>query len=289
MSPLETAAFTLLALVSFAANSILTRMALGPRIIGAATFTLTRLLSGAVVLVALARIQSGGWGSLRGSGIMGPLALFGYAAPFSFAYLRIGAAVGALVLFGAVQLTMLGWGVARGERPSPRAWVGFALAAGGLIALVLPSASRPDPVGVGLMVLAGVCWGVYSLRGRSTTSPLAANARSFVLSVPMALVLTFALGGRAGPPPPMRGILLAATSGAVTSGLGYAIWYRALRGLAATQAAFVQLSVPVLAAMGAVVILGERPTERLVGASAAVLGGLALAMSARFRSGQVTR
>lgn len=277
--PLETAAFTLLALVAFAANSILTRMALAPHLIDAATFTLARLISGAIVLVALVRIESGGWAPLRGGGMVGPLALFAYAAPFSFAYLRIGAAVGALVLFGAVQLTMVGWGIARGERPSVRAWVGFALAAGGLVALVLPSASRPDLRGTALMALAGFSWGVYSLRGRSTASPLAANARNFLLSVPFALVLTLAFGSRAAPT--VRGLLLAVTSGAVTSGLGYAIWYRALRGLAATQAAILQLSVPVLAATGAVVLLGERPTERLVGASAAVLGGLALAIYGR--------
>jgi drug/metabolite transporter (DMT)-like permease len=276
---LETVAFTSLALVAFAANSVLTRMALGPRLIDAASFVLVRLLSGAIVLVALVRIESGGWTPLRGRDFVGPIALFTYAAPFSFAYLRIGAAVGALVLFGAVQLTMLGWGIARGERPSTRAWVGFALAAGGLVALVLPSASRPDLPGTALMVLAGVSWGVYSLRGRSTASPLVANARNFLFAVPLALVLTVAFGSRAAPT--MRGFFLAVTSGAVTSGLGYAIWYRALRGLAATQAAILQLSVPVLAATGAVVFLGERPTERLVGASVAILGGLALAISAR--------
>jgi drug/metabolite transporter (DMT)-like permease len=267
-----TIALTAIAMVAFASNSILTRLALGGGHVDAASFTAVRLACGAATLVAIARWQSGGWTSLRGRGAWaGAVALFAYAAPFSYAYLRIGAAAGALVLFGAVQLTMIGWGIARGERPGARAWLG-------LIALLLPSAARPDPLGAGLMALAGVAWGVYSLRGRSAGEPLAANARSFLASVPLALLLGLVTSGSAFGS--ARGFALAAVSGAVTSGLGYAIWYRALRGLAATQAAIVQLGVPVIAAVGAVAVLGERPSARLAASGAAVIGGVALALTA---------
>jgi drug/metabolite transporter (DMT)-like permease len=276
---METAALTALALVAFASNSILTRMALGAGHIDAAGFTAVRLAAGAIMLAALVRVRSRGWSQLRPPGLRGSIALFLYAAPFSFAYLRIGAAAGALVLFGSVQLTMIGWGVARGERPRPRTWAGLTLAAGGLVWLVLPSAARPDPVGLGLMVLAGVAWGIYSLAGKGAANPVAANAQSFVGSVPLALLLCLVASR------PMaasaRGVLLAATSGALTSGLGYAIWYRALRGLTATQAAILQLSVPVIAAAGAVLLLGESAGARLVASGVAVLGGVALALSGR--------
>jgi drug/metabolite transporter (DMT)-like permease len=278
-----TAALTALALTAFAANSILTRMALGARLIDAASFTSIRLAAGALVLAALVRVKAGGWTPLRGRGYAGPLALFAYAAPFSFAYLRIGAAVGALVLFGAVQLTMIGWGLAQGERPAPRTWVGLLLAVGGLGALTLPSAARPDLLGTALMVVAGIAWGAYSLQGKRAADPLAANARAFLWGVPLALALG-ALTVRSAAVS-ARGLALAATSGGVTSGLGYAVWYRALRGLTATRAAILQLSVPVIAAAGAVLLLGEHPSARLGVATAAILGGVALALSGRARSG----
>jgi drug/metabolite transporter (DMT)-like permease len=276
----ETALFTTLALVAFASNSVLTRLALAGGHIDAASFTLVRLATGAVVLALLAVAQAGPRTLLRGGDVVGPVALFVYAGPFSFAYLRIGAALGALVLFGAVQITMISWGVVRGERPSPRTWLGLVIAICGLAALTLPSAAaRPDLVGIALMIVAGVAWGVYSLRGRGAASPIAANARNFVLAVPLGLVLsavTFRSASFAG-----RGLLLAVVSGGVTSGLGYAIWYRALRGLTATRAAAVQLSVPVIAAAGAVTFLGETATPRLVACGAAILGGLALTLFER--------
>jgi drug/metabolite transporter (DMT)-like permease len=276
---LETAALTALALTSFAFNSILTRLALRGGHLDAASFTAVRLATGALVLALLVRAHAGGWGALRGRGWAGPVALFAYAAPFSFSYLRIGAASGALVLFGTVQLTMIGWGIAHGERPAPRTWLGLLLAAGGLAALILPAASRPDPLGTALMVVAGVAWGSYSLQGKKAPDPLAANARGFLFSVPLALLLsaaTFRSAGGDG-----RGVLLAALSGAVTSGLGYAIWYRALRGLTAVRAAILQLSVPVIAAVAAVLLLGETVTERLVVCGATVIGGVALALTGR--------
>jgi drug/metabolite transporter (DMT)-like permease len=279
---LEALALTLFALLAFAANSVLTRLALGPREIDAASFTALRLGAGALMLALLVRAQAGNWQALRWRGATGPLALLGYAAPFTFAYLRIGAAVGALVLFGTVQLTMIGYGIARGERPSPLVWVGLALAALGLALLTVPATLRPDPVGLMLMVVAGVAWAVYSLAGRTAGEPLAANARAFLWSAPLALALALVLrhGAFASP----RGALVALCSGALTSGIGYAVWYRALPRLTVTQAAVAQLSVPVVAALGAVLFLGERLSMRLAISGAVVLGGVAIVLSARSRT-----
>ncbi len=282
MSDAKTAALTLLALVAFASNSLLTRLALGTHQIDAAGFTAIRLGAGAVMLVALVVGQTRSWSAMRGSSAAGPLALFAYAAPFSFAYLRIGAAVGALVLFGVVQLTMIGYGIARGERPSATMWLGLVLAAAGLALLTVPSVTRPDPLGVLLMAVAGVAWAVYTLVGRGTPDPLAANARSFLWSAPLALALVvLVIATRGDAPPSARGIVLALVSGAVTSGLGYAIWYRALPSLTVTQAAVAQLSVPVIAALGAVAVLGEAVSSRLVVAGVMVLSGVGLVLSAR--------
>jgi drug/metabolite transporter (DMT)-like permease len=278
---LRTIALTLVALVAFASNSLLTRLALGTRQLDAASFTAIRLVSGAVMLAAIVLVQSRSWHPLRGAGFAGPVALFAYAAPFSFAYLRIGAAVGALVLFGVVQLTMIGYGIARGERPTPVMWLGLALAAGGLLVLTAPSVARPDPLGVVLMAVAGCAWAAYTLVGRGASDPIAANARSFLWSTPLALLLV-ALG-RAPIHATASGVSLALVSGAVTSGLGYAIWYRALPGLSVTQAAVAQLSVPVIAAAGAVLTLGETVSTRLTVAGIAVLSGVALVLSARNR------
>ena len=276
-----TIALTLLALVAFASNSLLTRLALGSQQLDAASFTALRLASGAVMLAALVVVQSRSWSALRGTGVAGPVALFLYAAPFSFAYLRIGAAVGALVLFGVVQLTMIGYGIARGERPTPMMWAGLALAAGGLLVLTLPAVARPDPLGVALMAVAGVAWAVYTLVGRGRTDPLAANARSFVWSTPLAMLLVALARGPVQATG--RGVVLALLSGAVTSGLGYAIWYRALPRLTVTQAAVAQLSVPVIAAVGAALTLGETLTTRLVVSGIAVLAGVGLVLGARSR------
>ncbi len=277
---MKTAAFTALALLAFAANSILTRLALGRHLIDAATFTGVRLAAGAVVLGGLTWLRSKTWQPLRGRGWHGPVALFAYAAPFSLAYGRIGAAVGALILFGSVQLTMIGWGLAQGERPTVRTWIGFALGAAGLGWLMLPAASRPDPLGSALMVTAGVAWGAYSLLGRRTASDrLGANAHSFLGAAVMAAALVAATTAAQGAHAVPAGLALAVVSGAVTSGLGYAIWYQALRGLTATQAAVAQLAVPVIAALAAVVVVGEHATARLLGKGAVVLGGVAVALT----------
>ncbi len=275
----ETLVLTALALLAFAANSVLTRLALAGRHIDAASFTLVRLAAGAAALSVLARVKNGTWTTPRRQDAVGALALFGYAGAFSFAYVRIGAALGALVLFGVVQLTMIGWGVARGERPGRRTWLGLVAGVAGLGALTLPGASRPDPLGIALMVAAGIAWGLYSLRGRGASDPLAVNARNFLLGVPLALVISAVMFRSAAVH--ARGLVLAVVSGAVTSGVGYAIWYRALRGLAATRAAVVQLSVPVVAALGAVVFLGETVSARLALGGTAILCGVALALTER--------
>ncbi|HET9450073.1 MAG TPA: EamA family transporter, partial [Aggregicoccus sp.] len=210
------------------------------------------------------------------------LALFAYAAGFSLAYVRIGAGVGALLLFGCVQLTMLGAGLARGERPRALEWVGLAVALSGLVGLTLPGASAPDAVGALLMAGAGAAWGLYSLRGRGARNPLAATAGNFLRSVPLAALLWLLalLLGQASSAS-ARGLALAAASGALASGLGYSLWYAALPSLSAARAAIVQLSVPVLAAAGAVLLLDEPLTQRLVLGGAALLLGVLLSLRAR--------
>ncbi|MDQ3299622.1 MAG: EamA family transporter [Myxococcota bacterium] len=261
------------ALAGFAANSLLCRAALGAGSIDAASFTAIRSASGALVLLALAHREpvrrAGSWGSA--------LALFAYAAAFSFAYLRLTTATGALILFATVQATMIGWGVARGERPRPFAWLGFAIAAGGLVVLTLPGLAAPDPIGGGLMAIAGASWAIYSLRGRAAVHPLAVTADNFARAVPMAAVLLVAIpfaGGHAN----VHGIVLAIGSGAIASGIGYSLWYAALPSLAATRAAIVQLAVPVVAAACGGLVLGEPITMRLAAATIAIIGGIAIVL-----------
>lgn len=274
-SALKTAALTCAAMVAFAANSILTRAALGPRLIDPASFTLARLGSGALALALIAGRdrplvpRAGSWTSAA--------ALFAYAASFSFAYLQISAGLGALVLFGCVQVTMIGWGIARGERPSALQWCGIALALAGLVWLVRPTLSGAASAGaVAAMMLGGSAWGVYSLRGRSASRPLATTAANFVRSVPFALALQAAFFARASVT--AHGVVLAVLSGALASGAGYAIWYAALPGLRASQAAVVQLSVPPLAAGAGVLLLGERLDLRWLLCAGAILGGIALTL-----------
>lgn len=276
ISSMTTFALTAVALTAFAGNSLLCRTALRPRLLDAATFTTIRLTSGALVLWLLAaRAPSGRRGGSWGSAV----ALFVYAAAFSFAYLRIAAGTGALLLFGAVQVTMIGWGLVRGEHPSRAEWIGCAIAAAGLLALTLPGAEAPDPIGAALMAVAGLAWGVYSLRGRGAENPLATNADNFARSVPFALLasaLTFSSRHATA-----RGALLAAASGALASGVGYSVWYAAMRGLSAVRAAIVQLAVPVLAAAGGVALLGESVSARLAGAGAAIAAGVCIAVWGR--------
>ena len=266
------------AMCAFAANSLLCRAALGAHAIDPFTFTLLRIASGALVLALIVR-------RARPADVRGPWALaaslFGYAIAFSLAYTRIPAAVGALALFGSVQACMIGWGAVSGHAPSPREWMGLALALGGLVGLTLPGLSAPDPLGFVLMIAAGACWAVYSLLGRASGAPLRANAASFTRAAALAVFASLAGAALATPHATPRGVTLALVSGAVTSGLGYVVWYAALRGMSATQGALVQLSVAPLAALGAALFLGERPGPRLFACGLLILGGIALALTRR--------
>jgi drug/metabolite transporter (DMT)-like permease len=274
------ALLTAAAMAAFAANSILCRLALARDAIDPAMFTAVRLVSGAAMLAALASLSKRNTVSPRSSGTWASaLALFTYAAAFSFAYVRLPAGIGALVLFGMVQLTMVGWGWARGERLTRLQAIGFGLAALGLGALTLPGATSPDPLALALMGAAGVAWGVYSLRGRGATDPLQATAGNFVRTVPLAAALVLFVSQSMAAS--REGLLLAVASGAVASALGYVIWYAALRDLSSTQAALVQLSVPVLAAAGGIAFLGEALTARLAGAGATILVGIGLGQRPR--------
>lgn len=269
------AALTVFTMIAFAANSLLCRVALGGELIDPVSFTSLRLVGGAAALGGLLLLADrsprrkfdGSWGS--------GAALFLYAAAFSLAYLSLDTGIGALILFGSVQATMLTAGLMLGERLRPQQWVGLLAASGGLIYLVSPGITAPDPLGASLMALSGVSWGVYSIRGRNAVAPLAATSGNFLRTVPM-VVLVAAVAA-----PSLQasgtGAILALFSGAITSGFGYVLWYRALRVLSTTVAAIVQLSVPILAGLGGVIFLGELVSERLVVATVLVLGGLAAA------------
>ena len=273
----RTATLTVLAMLAFAANSLLCRAALRDSAIDPAGFTLLRLLSGALVLGLLVRWRQGG--KPLGGSWLSAAALFVYAAGFSYAYVSLSAATGALLLFGAVQATMLGYGFWRGERL--RAWqtVGLVCACGGLAGLLMPGLSAPPWGGALLMLLAGAAWGIYSLRGKGAGDATVATAGNFVRSVPMALVLGAATWS--GLHMNASGAVYALLSGAIASGMGYAIWYSALPGLRATSAASVQLSVPAIAALGAVLFLGEALELRVVLPTVAILGGIALVIARR--------
>jgi drug/metabolite transporter (DMT)-like permease len=275
---MSTLAFTAAAMLAFAANSLLCRLALARGGIDPASFGAVRVVSGALALALIVRWRGGarlGAGGDWRSAAM----LFAYVAFFSFAYVSLPAGTGALILFGAVQLTMFGWALRRGERFTVPAWCGLALAAAGLVYLVLPGVSAPPLVGAIFMALAGAAWGAYSLRGRGSPDPLRATAGNFQRAAPMALALWLPFAGVAHAD--ATGVVLAVVSGALTSGVGYALWYTALRELTAMRAATVQLSVPLITAFGAVLFLAEPVTLRLVLASVAILGGIALVLARR--------
>lgn len=263
---------TSLAMIAFAGNSLLCRVALKHAHIDAASFTTIRLISGAAVLWLVVRMRRGAYTG-RGNWLSAS-ALFAYAAGFSFAYMSLSAATGALLLFGAVQATMIGYGVWAGERLRKPQLVGLILALGGLVGLLLPGLSAPPLYGSILMLGAGVAWGIYSLRGKSASDPISVTAGNFLRTVPIAVALSLLMLKESSLD--TVGFWYAASSGALASGIGYAIWYTALPSLKAANAATVQLSVPVIAALGAAAILGEPITPRLVLASAAILGGIAL-------------
>ena len=275
MSRARIVMLTLLAMMAFAGNSLLCRLALKHTAIDAASFTTVRLVSASVVLCLLAGGVRGSWQG--GGNWPSALALFAYAGGFSFAYISLPAATGALLLFGAVQATMIGYGVWAGERMQPLQIAGLVFALCGLVALVLPGLAAPPPGSALLMVGAGVAWGVYSLRGRaaaSAGSPITVTAGNFMRTVPLTLGLSMLMLNSASLDTP--GVWYGVLSGALTSGIGYAIWYRVLPALKAASAATVQLSVPVIAAAGGVVLIDEPVSLRLVLASIAILAGIAL-------------
>lgn len=305
-------------MVAFASNSLLCRAALKQTNIDAATFTFARIFSGAVALWLLMRVRrrsianstastldetfSRSWLvtrlprssstkaahlSLRNGTWSSALFLFVYAAGFSFAYVALSAATGALLLFGAVQATMVLWGLYKGERLNMIQIVGFIVAVTGLVALVFPGLSAPPLAGSILMLGAGVAWGIYSLRGKGEQNPASVTTGNFVRAVPFVTALSVIFASWTNVD--FEGVTYAAISGAVTSGLGYVIWYSALPGLKATSAATVQLSVPVLAATGGILLLGEPITRRYVLASIAVLGGIALAVATPHSQSNVSK
>lgn len=273
MSPLRLAGLTAAVLAAFAGNSLLCRWALQGAHIDPAGFTAIRLGSGALVLWLLARMRGGGaaaaggdWGSA--------LALFAYAAAFSYAFMHVAVATGTLLLFAAVQASMLAAALWAGQRLAIGQWAGFALAIAGLVVMLLPGLSAPSPAGAVLMLVAGAAWGAYSLRGRGSRDPLADTAGNFVRALPFALALLVAMATRLHAD--ATGIALAVLSGAVTSGLGYALWYAVLPSLGATRAAGVQLGVPPAAAVAGILLLDEALDARLLVASVMILGGIAL-------------
>ncbi len=275
------ASLTALAMLGFAGNSLLCRLALTQTTIDPASFTAIRLVSGALMLWLLAQRRghemwhAGNWGSA--------LALFFYAAGFSFAYQGVSAASGALLLFGAVQLTMIGFGLYRGERLNACQVLGLLIALGALIGLLLPGLSTPMPFPAALMISAGIAWGLYSVRGRGAQNSTWVTAGNFIRTVPAAVVLM--MMSISSVKLDLAGAGYGVVCGALTSALGYVIWYTALPSLRATTAAVVQLSVPVLATLGGAAILGEPMTQRVLLASAALLSGMALVIVGRRVSG----
>ncbi len=263
---------TVIVLTAFAGNSLLCRLALKQTQIDATSFTAVRIVSGALFLLVLLRVHrpgvrwSGSWASA--------IALWVYAAAFSYAYLGLSAATGALILFGSVQVVMIGIGWLRGERLGAVQWAGLAVALAGLVYLLLPGVSAPPAVSAFLMMLSGAAWGVYSLRAKGVQDPLAATAGNFLRAIAPALLLSGVM--LPGTSLDVAGVMTAAVSGAITSGAGYALWYAVAPRLGATRAAVVQLCVPMLAAFGGVLVLNEHLTLRLGLASIAVIGGVAI-------------
>lgn len=267
------------ALVAFAANSVLCRFALGTGAIDAAGFTFIRLLSGVVALFLILLIRTSLSSVSRKGSWSAGLMLFLYAVTFSYAYLELDTGTGALILFGSVQITIIGISIFRGNKLLPVEWIGLALAFTGLVYLFLPGVSAPSIQGLFLMSAAGVAWGIYTLLGRGSENPLADTAYNFLRSMPFILVIVIVAFGTFHFT--TKGTILAIVSGAITSGLGYTIWYTALKSITATQAAVSQLAVPVIAALGGVVFMTEEITLRLTVAAAMILGGIFLVVVGR--------
>lgn len=265
-------------MVAFAANSLLCRLALGEGLIDPASFASIRVASGAVVLSALVVLRPSAGANWRFDWrAVG--ALFGYMVFFSFAYLSLGAGTGALILFGSVQITMFSFALRAGEYFATMSWMGLSIAIAGLVYLVSPGLTQPSIIRSALMIAAGICWGLYSLRGKEAADPLRATATNFLFCVPLVVIVSVVFISELNAS--ISGIALAIASGAIASGVGYAIWFAALAGLTASRAATVQLTVPVIAAVGGVLVLSEELTMRLIVSSAATLGGVAIVLAQR--------
>jgi drug/metabolite transporter (DMT)-like permease len=271
--------FTTLALIAFAANSVLCRLALGGKTIDAAGFTSVRLLSGAIVLLCILKLRGNENGLSTKGSWTAAFMLFLYAVTFSFAYLTLNTGTGALILFGSVQITMILRSHLSGNRLLLIEWVGVVVAFSGIVYLVLPGVTAPSLTGFSLMTLAGIAWGLYTLKGRGSTNPLSDTCYNFLRSIPFVIVIGLFFFHDAHITG--RGIILAAISGSITSGIGYTLWYIALRGLSTTQAAVVQLSVPVIAGFGGVVFVSEQISLRLTLSALLTLGGILMVILGR--------
>ena len=275
MPHLNAVIITSFTLVAFAANSLLCRTALGGHLIDPVSFTTIRLVSGALALILIMRLSEGSNRPQQANGSWGSgLALFAYAAAFSLAYISLSTGMGALILFGSVQVTMISVALKSGEKLGPVQWVGLAAAISGLVYLVMPGISAPDPLSALLMCISGIAWGVYSIRGKGVSAPVVMTAGNFTRSAPMAIVASVI--ALSSVHLELFGVLLALVSGVITSGLGYVLWYKALRSLTTTQASAIQLTVPVITAFGGVTLLSEQVSLRLIFGSALILGGVAL-------------
>jgi drug/metabolite transporter (DMT)-like permease len=281
MNPvLKTFVLTSFALIAFAANSVLCRLALGNQNIDAASFTVIRLISGAITLLLILKIRDGRARLKFTASRVATLMLFLYAVTFSFAYITLNTATGALILFGAVQMTMIIVTLKSGYRLHVAEWLGVVSAFAGFVYLVLPNVNTPSMSGFILMTVAGIAWGIYTLRGRGSTYPLGDTAHNFARTIPLVAVL--ALIAIPYVDLSVKGVVLAFLSGAVASGIGYSIWYTALGGLSSIQAAVVQLLVPVIAAAGGVVFVGEAVSLRLVISAIMILGGILIVVVGKY-------
>ncbi len=277
---IKTSVFTALALIAFAANSVLCRLALGEETIDAASFTVIRLLSGALVLLAILAFSNDKEASASRGSWSASLMLFVYAVAFSFAYVSLDTGTGALILFGSVQITMILLSLVSGNRLHLSEWVGVIIAFTGFVYLILPEVTSPSVMGFLLMIAAGIAWGMYTLKGRGSDHPLKDTAYNFLRTIPLVIILLVITIQDAHYS--AAGVLLAVLSGGIASGIGYTIWYIALGGLSTTQAAVVQLSVPVIAAFGGVLFVSEAITARLTLSASMVLGGILLVVLGRF-------
>lgn len=276
----KTVIFTGLALIAFAANSVLCRLALGEEAIDASSFTVIRLLSGATVLLTIISINRNKTSLPTKGSWSASLMLFLYAITFSFAYITLDTGTGALILFGSVQITMILLSLISGTRLHITEWAGIAVAFTGFVYLILPGVTAPSTIGFLLMTIAGIAWGIYTLMGRGSKNPLMDTAYNFLRTIPLVIILVIVAIKTAHYS--FEGILFAALSGGIASGIGYTIWYIALGGLSATQAAVVQLLVPVIAALGGVIFVSEIVTLRLIVSATMILGGVLMVVLGRY-------